>query len=218
MIYLVGSSSLVVVVAPDPKNKSAAPGKIIKRSILQLTARSFDQDALLPILIAKSSAQLFATVHLNLDKLRRHIIDILHGTVRLQSDLSSWQYNALLGETNYQFRMKQPRIAVLSALSNAFRSGLQLIELSWTLIAHEAKDEFVMELEGPPALWADDARQAWKKREASLKNHGRAILRSVAVSIHTEIRGNLDRWARERRRGHPPLLSNDEGHREKQFA
>ena len=66
-----------------------------------------------------------------------------------------------------------------------------------------------MELEGSPALWAEDVIQAWKRQEASLKNYGRAILCLVAVSIHIEIWGNLGRLTREIGWGYSPFLSRE---------
>lgn len=74
-------------------------------------------------------------------------------------------------------------MAFLSALSKALKLGLANIELHLSTIVHEAKEEFALEFEGPPALWAEDAAQAWKRREASLRNHAKAIFHSVSVAI-----------------------------------
>ncbi len=68
-------------------------------------------------------------------------------------------------------------------LSKALLLGLHTTDVHWAMIALKAKDEFALELEGPPVLWADDVTQAWRRREASLRNHARAIIRSVAVVI-----------------------------------
>jgi hypothetical protein len=68
-------------------------------------------------------------------------------------------------------------------LSKALHLSLHNIDVHWAMIAHKVKEEFTLELEGPPALWADDVTQAWRRQEASLRNHGRAIMHSVAVVI-----------------------------------
>ena len=74
-------------------------------------------------------------------------------------------------------------------LSKALCLSLHNIGVHWTTIAHKAKDELALELEGPPALWADDVTQAWRRQEASLRNHGRAIIHSVADVIEdTKVR------------------------------
>jgi hypothetical protein len=77
---------------------------------------------------------------------------------------------------------KQLSITLLSTLSNALRVGLKSIEVHWTMIAIEAKEEFALEIEGGPrSVWADDVTQAWRRREASLINHGRTIIHSVVM-------------------------------------
>lgn len=145
---------------------------------MQLAGRCLDHTnvVLFPYL-AERSARLFAKVQLNLDsKLRRRTIDSSQNAVtRLHPVMSYWPYNRL------KFQARQLSIALLSAIPKALRLGLKHIEVQLSMIAHEAKDEFALELEGPPALWANDATQAWRRREALLRIHGKTIIHSVAV-------------------------------------
>ena len=144
--------------------------------------------------IAKSSAQLVANVHHTLDKQLRHMFkDSAHNAInvlRIQSDSSSSSQQRrntrlFLARHVPQFPpAKQLSITLLSSLSKALRLGLKSIEAHWTMIAIEAKEEFALEIEGGPrSLWADDVTQAWRRREASLINHGRTIIHSVVNAI-----------------------------------
>lgn len=144
--------------------------------------------------IAKSSAQLVANIHHTLDKQLRHMFkDSAHNAInvlRIQSDSSSPSQQRLntrlfLARNVPQFPpAKQLSITLLSTLSNALQLGLKSIEVHWAMIAIEAKEEFALEIEGGPrSVWADDVTQAWRRREASLINHGRTIIQSVINAI-----------------------------------
>ena len=165
-------------------------------------ANEINQKALLPIvtiaLLAKRSAQIFGTIHLTLEKLwRRRVIDSPHRDTVLrlvQPDFSSWPHNRLF----VRHQLLQMRVALSAMLSQALRVSLHNIDVHWAMLAHEAKDEFALELEGSPALWADDVTQAWRRREASLRNHGKAIIHSVAGVIdNTKIRMRFQNTKKE---------------------
>lgn len=167
----------------------ASTSDSVEHSITQFAGRYLDHaknlNGILFDNLAKSSSQLSAKVKLKVDKYLRHVINSSHYNsmtiTRLQQDLLSWRHSSLFSRYDH-FPMRQMSLALLSALSKALKLGLANIELHWSTIVHEAKEEFALEFEGPPALWAEDAAQAWRRREASLRNHARAIFRSVSVA------------------------------------
>jgi hypothetical protein len=197
----VGFATTDLVVVPKAKKEGTKP-RNVEPSIMKLVGRCLDHTKNVNVLrprrlpnIAKSSAQLVANVHHTLDKQLRHMFkDSAHNAVtavlRIQSDSSSspqQRRNTRLFLARHvpQFPpAKQLSITLLSTLSKALRLGLKNIEVHWTMIAIEAKEEFALEIEGGPrSLWADDVTQAWRRREASLINHGRTIIHSVVNAI-----------------------------------
>ena len=157
-------------------------------------ANEINKEALLPI-VMKRSAHIFETICLNLETPLRRIINSPHRKTALRivkSNFSSLSHNRLF--VRHQLWAQQLRITLSTILSKALCLSLHNIDVHWAMIAHEIKEEFTLELEGPPALWADDVMQAWSRREASLRNHGRAIMHSVAsliedakISVHFQI-------------------------------
>ena len=132
----------------------------------------------------RRSAHIFGTIRLSLETLLHRVINSPHCKTALrleQSDFSSWPCNRLF--VGHQLWAKQLRITLSTILSKVLRVSVHNIDVHWAMIAHEVKEEFTLELEGPPALWADDVTQASRRQEASLRNHGRAIIHSVAVVI-----------------------------------
>ena len=197
----VGFATTDLVVVPKAKKEGTKP-RNVEPSIMKLVGRCLDHTKNVNVLrprrlpnIAKSSAQLVANVHHTLGVQLRHMFkDSAHNAVtavlRIQSDSSSspqQRRNTRLFLARHvpQFPpAKQLSITLLSTLSKALRLGLKNIEVHWTMIAIEAKEEFALEIEGGPrSLWADDVTQAWRRREASLINHGRTIIYSVVNAI-----------------------------------
>ena len=109
------------------------------------------------------------TLDLHLDKLERHLEFLM---AQLMDLLQLGWHAARLGWAK-----------IAPVLVNAIQIGWRHIRMGFLKIVLVVRDELVMELEGEPMEWAEDAVKTWKKQEALLKRHGKFV-KSVVSDVH----------------------------------